>query len=50
MLLTPLSSCGAEPPVTRYDHSIGAAMLVRNLGAGMEEQVAAVRTFGAEFC
>lgn len=32
--------CGAS--VTRYHHSIGACLLVRRLGASLEEQAAAV--------
>lgn len=37
--------CGGSR-VTRYQHSVGAMLLVRRLGASMEEQLAAVsRTF-----
>lgn len=33
---------GITPPFTRFDHSIGAMLLVRRLGASIEEQVAAL--------
>lgn len=33
---------GITPPFTRFDHSIGAMLLVRRLGASIEEQAAAL--------
>lgn len=33
---------GITPPFTRFDHSIGVMLLVRRLGANMNEQVAAL--------
>lgn len=33
---------GLTPPVTRLEHSIGAALLVRRVGGSLEEQVAAL--------
>lgn len=33
---------GVTSPVTRFDHSMGAMLLVRRLGAGLPEQIAAL--------
>jgi len=33
---------GITPPFSRFDHSVGAMLLVRRLGASVEEQVAAL--------
>lgn len=33
---------GITPPFSRFDHSVGAMLLVRHLGASLEEQVAAL--------
>lgn len=33
---------GITPPVTRFEHSVGVMLLVRRLGAPLEEQVAAL--------
>ncbi len=33
---------GITPPFSRFDHGVGAMLLVRRLGAGLEEQVAAL--------
>lgn len=33
---------GITPPFSRFDHSLGAMLLVRHLGAGIDEQVAAL--------
>ncbi len=33
---------GVTQPITRYEHSVGAMLLVRRLGAGLEEQIAAL--------
>ncbi|NKQ35488.1 MAG: HD domain-containing protein [Chloroflexi bacterium] len=33
---------GVTQPITRYEHSLGAMLLVRRLGAGLEEQIAAL--------
>lgn len=33
---------GVTAPITRYDHSLGAMLLVRHLGGALEEQVAAL--------
>jgi uncharacterized protein len=33
---------GVTSPVTRFDHSVGAMLLVRRLGAGLPEQIAAL--------
>ncbi|KAJ3147925.1 hypothetical protein HDU89_004999 [Geranomyces variabilis] len=33
---------GMTPPVTRLEHSVGAMLLVRRLGAGIKEQIAAL--------
>lgn len=34
---------GITPPFSRFDHSVGAMLLVRHLGASLEEQVAATQ-------
>lgn len=33
---------GITTPITRFEHSVGAMLLVRRLGAGLEEQIAAL--------
>lgn len=33
---------GITPPFSRFEHSVGAMLLVRRLGAGLEEQIAAL--------
>ncbi|KAL1914506.1 uncharacterized protein VTP21DRAFT_8220 [Calcarisporiella thermophila] len=33
---------GITPPVTRFEHSVGAMLLVRRLGASLDEQIAAL--------
>lgn len=33
---------GITPPFTRYDHSVGTMLLVRRLGASLDEQIAAL--------
>ncbi len=33
---------GITPPFTRFDHSVGAMLLVRRLGASLEEQIGAL--------
>lgn len=33
---------GITAPITRFEHSVGAMLLVRRLGAGLEEQIAAL--------
>lgn len=33
---------GITPPFSRFDHSVGVMLLVRRLGASLEEQVAAL--------
>lgn len=33
---------GITPPFSRFDHSVGAMLLVRRLGASLEEQIAAL--------
>lgn len=33
---------GLTPPVTRYEHSLGVMRLVRRLGGGLQEQIAAL--------
>lgn len=33
---------GITPPFSRFDHSVGAMLLVRHLGASLEEQIAAL--------
>lgn len=33
---------GITQPITRFDHSMGAMLLVRRLGGGLEEQIAAL--------
>jgi len=33
---------GITPPFSRFDHSVGAMLLVRQLGASLEEQIAAL--------
>lgn len=43
----PTSNICGGASVTRFDHSIGACLLVRRLGASLEEQVAAVSLEGS---
>ncbi len=33
---------GITPPFSRFDHSVGVMLLVRRLGASLEEQIAAL--------
>lgn len=33
---------GLTPPITRYEHSVGVMLLVRHMGAPVEEQIAAL--------
>jgi HD superfamily phosphohydrolase len=33
---------GITPPFSRFDHSLGAMLLVRHLGASVKEQIAAL--------